>query len=195
MGQIQGWGVPAVQYRQSTPVLGNLGPVTDWRSYFYDSGIVRTCTEDLYRVPGPPICEDWWTGTGGHLRNFPIPGQITEIQFCPKTFCFRSFCLKSFLKDHRIFCQLNRYPGEGATPMHLRPISDGTSCVICSDATINARFLPCGHDSFCLVCARRILEEGAIQEYGELPQVPRCPLCREFAFVVEPYTRPPTPPC
>ena len=42
-------------------VLGNLGPVTDWRSYFYDSGIVRTCTEDLYRVPGPPLYEDWWT--------------------------------------------------------------------------------------------------------------------------------------
>ena len=38
----QGWGVPAVQYRPSTPVLGNLGPVTDWRSYFYNSGIVRT---------------------------------------------------------------------------------------------------------------------------------------------------------
>ena len=58
----QGWGGPAVQYRQSTPVPGNLGPVTDWRSYLYDSGIVRTCTEDLYQVPGPPIYEDWWTG-------------------------------------------------------------------------------------------------------------------------------------
>ena len=52
----QGWGGPAaVQYRQSTTVLGNLGPVTDWRSYFFDSSIVRTCTEDLYGVPGPLI--------------------------------------------------------------------------------------------------------------------------------------------
>ena len=115
--------------------------------------------------------------------------QITEIKFCPQSFSFRAFCLKSFLKDHRIFCQLNQYPGEGATPMHQRPISDGTSCVICSDAMINARFLPCGHDNFCLMCARRILKGGATQEYG--PQEPRCPLCRDFAFVVEPYTRPP----
>ena len=56
---LQGWGGPAVQYRQSTPVLGNLGPVMDWRSYFFDSGIERTCTEDMYLVPGPPIYEDW----------------------------------------------------------------------------------------------------------------------------------------
>ena len=34
--EYQGWGGPAVQYRQATPVLGNLGPVADWRSYFYD---------------------------------------------------------------------------------------------------------------------------------------------------------------
>ena len=32
----QGWGGPAVQYRQSTPVLENLVPVTDWRSTFCD---------------------------------------------------------------------------------------------------------------------------------------------------------------
>ena len=37
----------------------NLGPVTDWRSYFYDSGIARICTEDLYQVPDPPIYKDW----------------------------------------------------------------------------------------------------------------------------------------
>ena len=30
----QGWGGPAVQYRQSTPVLGNLGTVADRRSTF-----------------------------------------------------------------------------------------------------------------------------------------------------------------
>ena len=35
----QGWGGPAVQYRQSTPVLGNLGPVTDWRSTFCSPGL------------------------------------------------------------------------------------------------------------------------------------------------------------
>ena len=58
---------------QSTPVLGNLGPVTDWRSYFYDSGIVRTCTEDLYRVPGPPIHEDWWTGDWWSYEELPHP--------------------------------------------------------------------------------------------------------------------------
>ena len=58
-------GGPAVQYRQSRIVLGNLGPVTDWRSNFYDSGIERTCTEELYRVPGPPIKEDGWTWDWG----------------------------------------------------------------------------------------------------------------------------------
>ena len=29
-----GWGGTTVQYRQSTPVLGKVGPVTDWRSNF-----------------------------------------------------------------------------------------------------------------------------------------------------------------
>ena len=37
----QGWGGPAVQYRQSTPVLWNLGPVTDWMSTFYGPGLDR----------------------------------------------------------------------------------------------------------------------------------------------------------
>ena len=78
--------------------------------------------------------------------------------------------------------------GEEAIPMQQWPISDDTLCIICNDATINARFLPCGHDNFCLGCARRILGGGAIQEVG--PQEPRCPLCRDFAFVVEPHTRP-----
>ena len=65
----QGWGGPAVHYRQSTPVLGNC----DWRSYFYDPGIVRTCTEDLYRVPGPLIYEDWWTGDWWAFEELPHP--------------------------------------------------------------------------------------------------------------------------
>ena len=39
----QGWGGPAVQYRQSTPVLRNLGPVTDWRSTFCGPGLDREC--------------------------------------------------------------------------------------------------------------------------------------------------------
>ena len=65
----QGWGAPAVQYLQTTPVLGNLVPVTDWRSYFYDSGIVRTCTGCQVL----PYTRTGGLGTGGHLRNFPIP--------------------------------------------------------------------------------------------------------------------------
>ena len=71
----QGWGGPAVQYLQSTPVLGNLGPVTDWRSYFWDPGIVRTRTEDLHRVPGPPIYEDWSTGDWWSFEELPYPCQ------------------------------------------------------------------------------------------------------------------------
>ena len=52
--------VPAVH--TSPRKIKTCKSVTDWRSYFYDSGIVRTCTEDLYRVPGPPIIRglvDW----------------------------------------------------------------------------------------------------------------------------------------
>ena len=61
----QGWGGPAVQYRQSIPVLGNLGPVLDWRSNFGDPGIVRTCNEDLYWLASTRKfwnCNglDWW---------------------------------------------------------------------------------------------------------------------------------------
>ena len=58
---------PALQYRQSTPVPGNLGPVTDWRTTFCDPRIKRTCHEDLlFRVPGPPflrssgLVDRWW---------------------------------------------------------------------------------------------------------------------------------------
>ena len=92
------------------------------------------------------------------------------------------------LERYEDFGQLIQCPGGETTPMHQRPLSDGTSCVICSNATMNARFLPCGHDNFCLECARKIIDGGAIQEDG--PQEPRCPLCRGFAFVVQPYTRP-----
>ena len=45
----QGWGGTAVQYRQSTPVLGNLGPVADWRSTY--SGPVLDL-ERQYLKPG-----------------------------------------------------------------------------------------------------------------------------------------------
>ena len=45
----------------------------DWRSYFYDSSIVRNCTEDLYRVPVPPIYEDWWTGDWWSFEELPHP--------------------------------------------------------------------------------------------------------------------------
>ena len=63
--KIQGWGGPAVQYRQSIPVLGNLGPVLDWRSNFGDPGIIRTCNEDLYWLASTRKfwnCNglDWW---------------------------------------------------------------------------------------------------------------------------------------
>ena len=64
---------PALQYRQSTPVLGHLGPVNDWRSTFCDPRIRRTCNEDLYRVPGHP-----WLRTGDHLRNSPIPDSLLK---------------------------------------------------------------------------------------------------------------------
>ena len=61
----QGWGGPPVQYRQSRPVLGNLGPVMDWRSNFGHPGIVRTCNEDLYWLASTREfwnCNglDWW---------------------------------------------------------------------------------------------------------------------------------------
>ena len=51
--------------RQSIPVLGNLGPVLDWRSNFGDPGIVRTCNEDLYWLASTRKfwnCNglDWW---------------------------------------------------------------------------------------------------------------------------------------
>ena len=48
----QGWGGPAVQYRQSTPVLGNLGPVTDWRSAFCAPGLDRE-RQSFERGKGP----------------------------------------------------------------------------------------------------------------------------------------------
>ena len=90
LAKTQGWGGPAVQYQKSTPVLGNLGTVTDLRSYFYDSGIVRTFNEDLYRVPSPPIYEDWWTG--GHFRNFPIPGNPIPPPKAPVFKCGTILC-------------------------------------------------------------------------------------------------------
>ena len=57
-------------YRQSTPVLGNLGPVTDWRSYFWDPN----SSKDLHWVPGPPIVyEDWWTWDWWIFEELPHP--------------------------------------------------------------------------------------------------------------------------
>ena len=51
---LQGWGGPAVQYRQSTPVLGNLGPVTDWRSTFCGPGLDRE-RQSYDRAKGPVL--------------------------------------------------------------------------------------------------------------------------------------------
>ena len=47
--------------------------------HFYDSGIVRTCTEDLYRVPGPPIYEYWWTGDWWSFEELPHPWPFPKV--------------------------------------------------------------------------------------------------------------------
>ena len=94
---LQGWGGPAVQYRQSTPVLGNLGPVATWRSYFYDSGIVRTCTECQVL----PYKRTGGLGTGGHLRNFAIPDGLYRQSLIQSSYSGSRYWPASITKETR----------------------------------------------------------------------------------------------
>ena len=81
---------------QSTPVLGNLGPVTDWRCYFYHSGIVRTCTARSSHIQE---LVDWGLvvmvirGTSP-----PLPTSYKRVALGSRKECFKfhrhmSFCL------------------------------------------------------------------------------------------------------
>ena len=64
----QGWGGPAVQYWQSIPVLGNLGPVTDWSLI---GGSIYGTQAQL----GPVLR----TGTGCQVLPYTMTGTLVMI--------------------------------------------------------------------------------------------------------------------
>ena len=60
-----------------------------------------------------------------------------------------------------------KYVKEHGERSRKRRREGGDMCAICFDASVDTAFVPCGHMTACLDCARRVHQSG------------RCPICRE----------------
>ena len=65
-------------------------------------------------------------------------------------------------------------PAESAASPRRLQLPSGCLCVLCSDATVSAALVPCGHNLFCKACADAVVSKHD-------PTERRCPVCGEQA--------------